>query len=138
MPTASTSTPATYDATAVRSTIDATNRRFAAAFAGGDLAAAARELYTRDARLLPPGAPMVQGRDAIAAFWPEAARQLGIAGLELVTLDLQPLGDAAREVGRATVTTSGGASAVGKYVVIWRQEDGRWCVDVDIWNMDAP
>jgi len=32
---------------------------------------------------------------------------------------------------------AGGQSAVAKYVVIWRQGDGRWRGHVDIWNMEA-
>jgi len=40
------------------------------------------------------------------------------------------------EVGRA-VLTLGGQQAAAKYVVVWRQEDGRWRWHVDIWNMEA-
>ncbi|MBW3545067.1 MAG: T9SS type A sorting domain-containing protein, partial [Bacteroidetes bacterium] len=51
-------------------------------------------------------------RDAIAAFWPGAARQLGITRVALATVDLQPLGDGAYEIGRATLTLAGGQQAV--------------------------
>jgi ketosteroid isomerase-like protein len=30
-----------------------------------------------------------------------------------------------------------GEEASAKYVVVWKQEDGRWRWDVDIWNMDS-
>ena len=42
---------------AARRAIDAANRRFEAAFNAGDFAGAAREVYTADARVLPPDAP---------------------------------------------------------------------------------
>ena len=114
-----------------------TNRAFEAAFRRGDHAGAAREVYTRDARVMPPGAPTVIGVDAAAEFWPAAARQLGIVEVALATDDLQPMGDGAYEVGHATLTLAGGQQVVAKYVVIWRQEDGRWRWHVDIWNLDG-
>ena len=114
-----------------------TNRRFEAAMAAGDAARAADEAYTRDARVMPPGAPTVTGRDAIAAFWAGAIGQMGIRGVALRTVDLQPMGDGAVEVGEATLTLASGAEAAAKYVVAWRHEEGRWRWHVDIWNMDA-
>ncbi len=131
------STSAPYDVAGIRQGIAETNARFMDAFGRGDLAAAVHETYTRDARILPPGAPMVEGRDGIAQFWAGAAQQLGIAGVALATVDLQPLGEGAYEIGRATLTLGGGQQAAAKYVVIWRQEDGRWRWHVDIWNMEA-
>jgi uncharacterized protein (TIGR02246 family) len=121
----------------MRQGIDQTNRDFEAAVGRGDPAGAARDTYTADARILPPGAPMVQGREAIAQFWVAAAQQMGITAVRLHTLDLQPIGDGAYEIGRAVLTIAGGQSAEAKYVVLWRQEDGRWRWHVDVWNMDA-
>ena len=117
--------------------IASTNRRFEETFRSGGAAAAAREVYTRDARVMPPGAPTVLGRDAAEQFWPAAQQALGIVDVQLSTVELEPLGDAAYEVGSARLTLAGGQQVTAKYVVIWRQEDGRWRWHVDIWNMDA-
>jgi uncharacterized protein (TIGR02246 family) len=130
------STSVPFEVESVRRAIAATNAGFSAAFARGDAAAGARETYTRDARILPPDAPMVEGREQIAEFWAGAAAQLGVTAVELRTVELQPMGDGAYEVGRATLTLGGGQQAHAKYVVIWRQEDGRWRWHVDIWNME--
>src|SRR5258706_8524072 len=54
------------DVTALRRGIDETHRRFEDMFNRGDAAGAARQLYTRAARILPPRAETVQGRDGIA------------------------------------------------------------------------
>ena len=121
----------------LRRGMEETNRGFMDAIRGGDPARAAHDTYTRDARVLPPGAPTVEGRDAIARFWVGAAAQLGLTAVELSTVDVQPLGDGAYEVGRAVLTLGGGQQAAIKYVVVWRQEDGRWRWHVDIWNMEA-
>ncbi len=113
-----------------------TNRRFEAALAAGDAARAAREVYTADARVMPPGATTVIGRDAAEQFWTGAAAQLGVTRVALETVELQPLGDGAYEVGRAVLTVGGGQQVVAKYVVLWREEDGRWRWHVDIWNLE--
>ena len=132
------STTVVQDLASIRQGIDETHRRFEDAFNHGDAAGAARQLYTRDARILPPGAEIVQGRDRIAEFWAAAAPQMGVQRVELSTLDLQALGDEAYEIGRATLTLAGGQRATPKYVAVWKYEDGAWRRHVDIWNMDTP
>ena len=131
------STLTAQDPAAIRHGIDGSNRRFEELFNRGDAAGAAREVYTRDARILPPGAAMLQGRESIADFWAGAVQQMGIRRVELSTVDLRPAGEQAIEIGRARLTVGGGEEATAKYVVIWKQEDGRWRWDVDIWNMDS-
>ena len=128
------------DVSAIRRRIGETSRRFEDAFNRGDAAGAARHFYTRDARVLPPGSEMVQGLDRIAEYWAAAAAtpQMGVGRVQLTTLDLQPLGDGAYEIGRATLTLSDGGRVTPKYVVLWKQEDGAWRRHVDIWNMDTP
>jgi len=125
------------DLAGIRHGMDETNRGFMEAISRGDTAAAVHQTYTRDARILPPGAAGVEGREGIARFWAGAVEQLGVTAVELSSVDVQPLGDGAYEVGRATLTLGGGQQAAAKYVVIWRQEDGRWRWHVDIWNMEA-
>lgn len=120
----------------LRAGVAETNRRFETAIAAGDPARAAREVYTRDARVMPPGGATVLGREGAAQFWAGAAAQLGITGVALETVDLQPLGEGAYEVGRGVLTVGGGQQVAAKYVVVWRQEDGRWRWHVDIWNLE--
>ncbi|HET9984356.1 MAG TPA: DUF4440 domain-containing protein [Longimicrobiales bacterium] len=122
---------------ALQQRIDAANRGFETAFNAGDPAGAARGIYSREARVLPPGAPMVRGRDAIEQFWAAAAAQMGIRAVKLTTLELEPLGDGAFEIGRAALTLAGGAEVEVKYAVVWKQEDGGWKWHVDIWNTDV-
>lgn len=125
---------ATLQSTPGRQGIDATNRRFESAFQAGDPTRAAQEVYTRNARVLPPGSPLIQGRDSIAGFWQAAAEQLGIQRVELSTLELEIHDAHAHEIGRGTLFLAGGQEVVAKYVVIWKQEAGQWRWDIDIWN----
>jgi uncharacterized protein (TIGR02246 family) len=121
------------DTEAVRKAVDEGNRKFGAAAGRGDFAAIAA-LYTDDAKVLPPDAPIVTGRKGIEEFWRAAAAALGLTGVRLRTLDLEVIGDAAVEVGEADLTLSSGQAKV-KYVVVWRRDaDGKWCLHVDIWN----
>jgi uncharacterized protein (TIGR02246 family) len=109
---------------------------WSAAFNKGDSNALAA-MYTEDAYVLPAGADMVHGRDKIAAFYAQAAQQLGDA--KVTTVDVLRLGrSAAREIGTVTLKTKGDQpqEMTGKYAVVWRKVDGQWMIETDIWNMN--
>lgn len=120
----------------VRTTIEANNQKFVSALQRGDAAGVAA-LYTQNAYALPPGSDVIQGRAAIQAFW-QAGIESGVKGGELNTLDVETAGDTmAREIGRYVMIIQQGSETTniaGKYVVIWKQENGEWKLDVDIWN----
>ncbi|SFU78139.1 YybH family protein [Halomonas korlensis] len=120
-----------------REGIEQTNRHFEKAFNAGDIIGAVDGVYTTEARVLPPDAPMVRGHADIAHFWTAAAQQLGIQRFELSTIELDIQGDHAHEIGRATLTLGAGQKVDLKYVVVWRQEGGQWRWDIDIWNGDV-
>lgn len=123
----------------VRQEIDRVNARFVEAFNRGD-AAAAVQVYTEDATILPPGSGPIRGRQAIEQFW-QTAMQTGIRAVALETMDLSLGGDMAAEIGRATLTIQpeGGQQMTdtAKYVVVWKQDAGGWRWAIDIWNSNA-
>ncbi len=112
----------------IREMIKNTNLKFAEIFQRGDAAAVAA-LYTADARLLPPGAPMMSGTEAIRAFW-QGAMNLGIKAATLETIDVESSGggDLATEIGKFTLSMEkpGGerVEQTGKYVVLWKNDAG--------------
>src|SRR5690349_19670943 len=59
----------------IKASIDQANETFVSAFAKGDAATVAA-LYTEEAAILPPGAPIMKGRKNIEAFWKEAMTHL--------------------------------------------------------------
>ena len=132
-------TSSNSDLTALRAAVDAANRRFENTYNSGDAAGAAREFYAKDARILPPGTETMQGGDKIATYWAAAAAapQTGVRRVQLSTLDLQPVGDAAYEIGRATLTLANGQRVTPRYLIVWKKEDGVWRRYLDIWNMDT-
>lgn len=121
----------------VRKAIGLANQRFMNAFRQGDAAAVSR-CYTTDGQLLPPQGEPVAGRAGIEAFW-RAVIGMGIADAVLESVEISAHGDCAHEVGRYSLAAAGGREVDhGKYVVIWRVEDGEWKLHRDIWNTSVP
>ena len=117
-----------------KATIQSLNDQFTRAFNARDIAAVAAH-YTEDATVLPPGAEMVLGRNAILTFWKSAADQIG--DIKLTAVDVKPLGsNAAQEIGTFSLRTKGAQSqqVTGKYVVVWEKVGADWKLAVDIWN----
>lgn len=124
----------------VRRTIEANNKQFVEAFNKGDAAAVAN-MYTMNARLMPPNSEVIEGRANIQTFWKGAMD----AGIKMVSLDLADLevhGDTAIEVGRYTLTTpaAGGGTTTdkGKYVVVWKLQGPTWRLAIDTFNTNLP
>src|SRR5271156_5778984 len=81
------------------------------------------DISSTDARILPPGADLVQGRAQIKGFWLQAITGLGVTAATLATVNAEIAGDGVIEIGRASLTLDGGQTVAVKYVVQWKQED---------------
>jgi ketosteroid isomerase-like protein len=103
----------------VRRAMRETNRRFCLKVVGQGTLDEIDRVYTADAQIFPPGAPLMKGREAIKGFW----------------LDIEITGDTAVEIGEAELNLGGNGITTAKYVVHWKQEGGQWLWDKDIWNM---
>jgi ketosteroid isomerase-like protein len=95
-------------------------------------------IYTSDARILPPGAPMIEGRTEIKEFWSGMIQSVNAKSAVLESVDVMPAGEGAVEIGRAVLTVQPPGQAESqmevKYVVYWKPEGERWKWHVDIWN----
>jgi uncharacterized protein (TIGR02246 family) len=92
--------------------------------------------YTDDAVLLPPGRPIVAGKEAILAYWKGAER---IQDLIFEASDTRAIGgNALREAGNLLITVRGQGrdtfNTAAKYVTVWLQTDGGWKIDSTVWN----
>ena len=120
--------------------IEETTQNFVKAVLAKDWATLAN-LYTDDAILLPPNAPMVKGRAMIQA-WLEKFPPVTDFTLNSVQVDGRD--DLAYVLGTFTMTivppgASGPIRDSGKYIEIRRrQSDGRWLISADIFNSDLP
>ena len=117
-----------------------TNELFSTEVVAKRNVAALDDIYTANARILPPGAPMVSGRESIKKFWSDLIESANGKSAVLTSVDVMPAGDGVVEIGRATLTVAPQGEATNlevKYVVYWRQENARWKWHVDIWNPNA-
>ncbi len=118
-----------------------TNERFCAEVFGKRNFDALDNIYTSGARILPPGAPMISGRQGIKDFWSNLVQSANATSAVLESIDVMPAGEGAVEIGRAALVVQPAGQAASqlevKYVVYWQQEDGRWKWHVDIWNANS-
>jgi ketosteroid isomerase-like protein len=125
----------------IKSGMAKTNELFNAEVFGKRNFNALDQIYTADARILPPGAPLITGRDNIRKFWSDLIIGANAKSAVLTSVDVMPNGDDALEIGTAVLTIAPPGQAdvqmEVKYVVFWRQEDGAWKWHVDIWNSNA-
>lgn len=121
----------------IRESIVAANEKFAAAFKRGDAAGMAT-FYTESGQVLPPNFDFVTGRQAIQAFW-QAVMDMGIKEVNLETGEVEHQGDTAIEVSTFALLGEGGKVLdKGKYIVIWKREEGQWRLHRDIFNSSLP
>jgi uncharacterized protein (TIGR02246 family) len=114
------------------------NRDFVAALNAKDAKAAAAA-YTEDAVLIPPGEPLVRGREAIEEYWRGAIELGGVHDVSVETMDALSSGSLGYETGSFVLTVNGsdGEAVIdrGRYVKLLRLEpDGRWLATHEIWN----
>jgi len=99
------------------------------------------QIYTTDALILPPGEQMISGVSGIKRFWSDLVASANATTGVLTPLDIIPAGDGLVEIGKATLTMAPSGEAPQKlevkYVVFWRNEDGRWRWHIDIWNQNS-
>jgi ketosteroid isomerase-like protein len=99
------------------------------------------QIYTADARILPPGAPLVSGLPAIKDFWSSLIQAVNPKSAVLTSVDVMPSGDGVVEIGRARISMEPEGQTANemevKYVVYWREENARWKWHVDIWNQNS-
>ncbi len=125
----------------IRKKIDSVNKGFVEAFNKGDLAKA-MDVYTMNATILPPNAPIMKGKEAITAYW-QGALEMGVKEAQLETVEVTPMEEnAACEVGNYVLKIQPEGSPVitdkGKYMMVWKLEDGIWKWDTDAWNSSLP
>ncbi|MGE5432539.1 MAG: YybH family protein [Syntrophomonadaceae bacterium] len=121
----------------VEMVIRSENRKFMDSFMHQDPKKVA-ELYTCKAILMPPNNDEIYGSEQIRTFW-QGVMNLGIKEVNLETDDIILKDNIAVETGKYTLKTSnnGDAGTVadkGKYLVVWKHEDGAWKLHLDIWN----
>jgi len=93
--------------------------------------------YASDATVMPPNSEQVKGND-IVNFWGGAVR-MGVKDLKLNITDISGDGDVYAESGTYEMFGADNKSLdKGKYVVVWKKQNGNWKMYRDIWNSNMP
>lgn len=101
-------------------------------------AAGIAALYTANAQVNPPNAPIVKGTRAIQEYW-QASFSPDPVTVAVNSTEVESCGDMAWEVGNYAVTAADGKTLdKGKYVTVWKHEGGKWKLHRDIFNSDLP
>jgi uncharacterized protein (TIGR02246 family) len=98
-------------------------------------------LYTEDAVLLPPGAPIARGYEEILSFYTKDIAESKAAGVVLAlnrNTDVGVSGELGWESGMYKATVNGAVVETGKFLGVSRKKDGKWQFIRDTWNADAP
>ena len=121
----------------IRAAIATTINRFIEHFKSGDAAGMA-DLYTQEGQVLPPNNNFITGHQAIQAFW-QSLMDMGIKEAQLEIVEVESYNDTAIEVSKFTLLDEQGQVLnKGKYIVIWKQIQGRWKLHRDIFNSSLP
>ena len=130
-------TKSTFDLAAARKAIDSTNAVFAGLVSKGDSAGLAA-MYATDAKMMGANIPAASGRKAIQSAFAGLFAALGQLDLTPTAVDLWGNNDMVIEEGTYAMSQKGKEIDKGKYIVIWKMEDGKWKLFRDIFNSDLP
>ena len=126
---------------AAKSLLDELREGWTEAFNGQDPVAFG-SFYLEDSQLLPPNAPLVDGREAIQGFWKMATDTMGMQDVTLTPLKVDVCGYIAYEVGAYSLNIQppGAPRTVdaGKYLKTFeRLQSGEWKIAADMFSSDS-
>jgi ketosteroid isomerase-like protein len=119
----------------VKGEIKQANLLFNQAFAKGDSAAMVA-LYHSEAKIYPPNMAAMNQRSEMGHMV-TAIPGMGIKGITLTSTEVFGSGDIVVEMGTYEMTDGTKAVDNGKYMVVWKKENGKYKMYRDIWNSDA-
>ena len=97
--------------------------------------------YASEVVFMPPNAPTLRGKDAVANFFKDMFSQ-GATELKLESTDVGGHGPLAYESGTYSMNRRPPAGPHtrdrGKYMFIWRNTNGQWLMEYTIWSSDLP
>ena len=125
-----------FDLDAARTIIAQHNTQFTDAHVSGDVAAI-DAMFLPDARSYPPGAPAAIGIAAIHALTVDFLKA-GITEFREETTAFYGNAELIVDEGIYVLTYGEGVTERGKYINVWKQVDGNWRIQANIWNADPP
>jgi len=128
--------PALAQSADLRAQVEKMDQAWEKAYNAGD-AAAVTALYTKDAKVMAPGAEPASGTKAIQALFEGAVAQ-GVKNT-LTQEDVVGFGDYALETGKYVATSADGKHVDhGSFMTLLKKVDGGWKIHRDTWNSSMP
>ncbi|MES1215486.1 MAG: nuclear transport factor 2 family protein [Bacteroidota bacterium] len=131
--TVATAPVASFSLDSAKQDISASNEKFNAGFVKGDSATIV-SLYTADAEIYGPNMPKMDRKTMGSGIATMPAA--GIKKMTLQTSEVSGGPDIVAETGTYEMSDSSKVIDKGKYIVLWKKEDGKWKLHRDIWNSD--
>jgi ketosteroid isomerase-like protein len=91
--------------------------------------------YSQNPVVAAPFGDVVRGQSELLVFWQGVLDGPGMVLQSYDVIDVQPLGDGFAAETTRFVATIGGQRTEGKYLVVWKREDGQWKLHLDAFNV---
>jgi len=128
---------ATFDLEKAKAGVTATNQKFMDAVSRGDSLALAA-CYHSEGMIMPPNMEPISGKDNIIAFQ-SVMIKMGIAGFIAISTEVWGNEENVYEVGTYELFGKDKTSIdKGKYLVVWKQENGEWKLYRDMFSSNLP
>lgn len=111
-------------------------KEFSKAYVDGDFEKLT-SFYSNDAKILPPGTGIIEGKEAILKQW-ILPKGVNVVYHNVIPREIKVLEDTAYDFGiyeGSSIGKDGNRSLWrGKYVIIWKKTGNDWKIYLDIWN----
>ena len=126
----------TFNLTTAKAEIEDANKQFMAYVAAADTVELAN-LYAKNAKLMMLGAPAIMGTENIQSTFSGMSAS-GISNVNLRTIEVWGTEDLIIEEGEYSLFAGEAEVDQGKYLVLWKKENGTWKLFRDILNSNLP
>lgn len=137
------SSKSTIDLAKIKKEIESVNQNLSEYFANEDADGIA-SVYSIDGYLMPNKSPIIQGKENIKKVWTEFfksanAKGIKIGGMKATIKDLWGDENFVTDVGEFFFTLKSGAKIwSGKYIIVWKNENGKWKAHREMTNFNEP
>ncbi len=119
-----------------KTAIAESNKTYGEGFAKGDSSLFISK-YTKDGCIMPANAPKLCGSQAIGMFF-KGAQSMGVQNISLTTEEVMGGPEVVVETGMYELLGAANKSLdKGKFVVVWKLEDGKWKMHRDIFTTNS-
>ena len=126
-----------FDLANAKNEIEAANTAISEIIAKGDSVGMA-SAFSSDGAVMLNNMPSMQGKDNLTTVWGSSIRA-GVSKIELSTTEVWGDENYITEEGLYVIKTKDDVQIdKGKYIVLWKKEDGKWKLHRDISNSDLP